>query len=70
MDTSYEVVSLFDRGEGEVPIPSGTYPTISDAFEHLTSAGDYIVAVENNSRRPLTVEEECEYERLFHHSPA
>jgi hypothetical protein len=70
MNTRYEVISLVDRGDGENPIPFGARATLSEAFDHLTSAGDYIVAVENGTRRPLTDEEEQEYSRLLRQSVA
>ena len=56
MTTFYKAVILFDRGPQEIDSPE--VRTIAEAVSNLTSANDFVVAVENGRERPLTEEEE------------
>ena len=66
MSTRYELVEWEDLGYNlprSLPYPSAK--TIAEAVSNIRSAGTFVVAVENGVRRPLTGEEESEFQSAY-----
>ena len=66
MSSLYELVEWEDLGFNipcSLPYPRAT--TIAEAVSHVRSAGEFVVAVENGARRPLTVAEEFEFQSAY-----
>jgi hypothetical protein len=66
MRTLYELVEWEDLGFN-LPrsLPYETTKTIAEAVSHIRSAGEFVVAVENGNRRPLTTAEELEFQSAY-----
>ena len=66
MSTRYELVEWENLGHNlprSLPYPSAK--TIVEAVSNIRSAGTFVVAVENGSRRPLTGAEESEFQSAY-----
>jgi len=66
MSTRYELVEWEDFGYNlprSLPYPCAE--TITEAVSNISSAGVFVVALENGVRRPLTAAEESEFQSAY-----